>query len=198
MGYTHYFYIKEGEIKQQVWNDFLKDVKVLIKAMPEHNKYYYPEYPLAINGCFKYEKPKFTKQMIWFNGGNGLPRKKVPYSYQDNSGTTISGMEWQDQEHGNKDWNDLGHETFVLTRKNKKEDYEDKNRTHTFRFCKTQYKPYDMVVQGVLILAKYHFKDDIKVSSDGNMEDWKHSFEWTASIHKKVLGLMLNDKLLEE
>ena len=41
-----------------------------------------------------------------------------------------------------------------------------------FEFCKTAYKPYDLIVTAVLSLAKYYFKDDIDIGSDGGNSDW--------------------------
>ena len=55
-----------------------------------------------------------------------------------------------------------GHETFMLT-----------PAVKSFDFCKTACKPYDKYVVATLALAKYHFGDDILVSSDGEAEDWE-------------------------
>lgn len=62
--------------------------------------------------------------------------------------------------------NDDGHETFLLERDN-----------IGFEFCKTAYKPYDIVVTAVLSLAKYYYGDDIDVSSDGDYDDWHDGVE---------------------
>ena len=57
---------------------------------------------------------------------------------------------------------DDGHETFLLT-----------PTASDFDFCKTACKPYDKYVVASLALAKYHFGEDIQVSSDGEAEDWE-------------------------
>lgn len=54
-----------------------------------------------------------------------------------------------------------GHETFVFSR-----------TPEPFEFCKTNGKPYDMVVVATLIHAKKMFKA-FKISSDGNWADWE-------------------------
>lgn len=55
-----------------------------------------------------------------------------------------------------------GHETFILR----------KCRT-AFNFCKTARKPYDLAVGLVLLIAKKHAPNSIRVSSDGNWDsDW--------------------------
>ena len=202
MGFTQYYRIKEGEISQEVWLAFLKDVKAVIKAMPktvtdERDSYY--QAPLSISGCFKYDKPKFTKNMIWFNGCNGLKRINNKETITTGKDKGKSYTEWKDAEHKNEDWNDLSHETFTMYRKNVKESWEsDEKKDYTFRFCKTQRKPYNFAVMAVLILAKYHFKADIHISSDGEYEIWKPCLAWVCKIHNKCLGLLMTDKLLED
>lgn len=57
---------------------------------------------------------------------------------------------------------DDGHESFILERK-----------PLAFCFCKTNMKPYDTVVCAVLICAKHHFGEDIRITSDGTREDWE-------------------------
>ena len=65
-----------------------------------------------------------------------------------------------------------GHETFSMNRKNPME------KSYTggieyFNFCKTAEKEYDIAVCCALIIAKKHFGDIIKVSSDGGFLEWK-------------------------
>ena len=70
---------------------------------------------------------------------------------------------------------EYGHETFLFLRDNKKDEFH-KKLLH-FEFCKTAQKPYDLPVTAVLILAVKHFKDDVKVSSDGDAADWQAGIE---------------------
>jgi hypothetical protein len=171
MGYTHYFTIKK-EVEQEVWNEFLKDVKKLYKAMPEHSHSsgdYYSEMPLALSGCFKYEKPQFTKEHIYFNGSNGLKRIKIRKQH------------WEDSKLEKPEWNDLGHETFVLNRKGCEE------------FCKTARKPYDLMVQAVLIIAKYYFQDNISIGSDGDMDDWREAIKFVCETDATFLSMAFTD-----
>ena len=39
-------------------------------------------------------------------------------------------------------------------------------------FCKTAYKPYDIVVTACLVILQYRLGDAIQVSSDGGAVDW--------------------------
>lgn len=79
---------------------------------------------------------------------------------------------------------DEGHETFWYT------------RTDTdFQFCKTAYKPYDLIVVAVLALANYYFGDDIRISSDGGKGDWEAGIAYA----RKVTGLeIVCPKLVHE
>ena len=63
---------------------------------------------------------------------------------------------------------DKGHETFLF----------DFTKTG-FEFCKTARKPYDIPVCKVLIILKHYLKDDLKVSSDGDIEkgEWEEPIE---------------------
>ena len=52
--------------------------------------------------------------------------------------------------------------------------YNDKEEIGLyFEFCKTAYKPYDLAVIICLIIAKHHLKEQIIVSSDGTLDQWK-------------------------
>lgn len=41
-----------------------------------------------------------------------------------------------------------------------------------FDFCKTNNKPYDIVVTACLVMLKHHFRESVKVSSDGTPLEW--------------------------
>ena len=42
-----------------------------------------------------------------------------------------------------------------------------------FNFCKTAEKPYDTVVTAILILLKETLRENVKVTSDGDWNDWQ-------------------------
>lgn len=66
---------------------------------------------------------------------------------------------------------DKGHETFWLER-----------RPAKFTFCKTAYKPYDLAVCAVLIIAHHHAGDILTISSDGDEGDWLPALEKVTEI----------------
>lgn len=157
MGYTHYF--EMSEVSQKKWNEFIKDVKYLYKRLPRHSKSsgaYHENDPLIIGGGWDNRKPIFNENQILFNG-YATPNK-------DRKG----------DKNGKFPDDELSNETFHLINND-----EDK-------FCKTARKPYDMLVQCVLILAKYHFKNKITITSDGNFKDWEYSIDFVEKMFPKI------------
>jgi hypothetical protein len=65
-----------------------------------------------------------------------------------------------------------GHETFLFKRETKVADYQE-DKKMAFSFCKTARKPYDKYVVACLIVAKIIFGKDVKISSDGEIENWQ-------------------------
>ena len=79
---------------------------------------------------------------------------------------------------------DEGHETFLIHKRfdNDFPQFDDDGK-RAFAFCKTAYKPYDLAVCCCLIIFKHWFPD-MKVCSDGTMEDWQTAIDRV----KDVLG----------
>jgi len=68
----------------------------------------------------------------------------------------------------------LGHEDFFFT------------NTPTAGFCKTNRKPYDLMVQICILTFVHHLGDDlIKTSSDGESDDWEESRKIVTNYFKK-------------
>lgn len=84
------------------------------------------------------------------------------------------------------------HETFQITKKAGSD------------FCKTARAPYDLAVQACLLIACYHAPGSIKISSDGDPEEWLAAAKLVADIGVPVLSitncarLATNDNLLGE
>ena len=179
MGFTRYVTI-EKEIKQEVWDTYIKDCKVLLKHLPKHSESaggYFKDDPLYINGDWKYRYPILNKDQIHLNGGNCLAKDRKRIKEEINGKMYDTYVDINDK--------DLGHETFVLKRKG----FTDS--------CKTVRKPYDLVVTAFLILAKYHFNNDIKISSDGDMEDNLPALEWVKEYFPEVaMKIMLQDNFI--
>jgi len=113
-------------------------------------------------------------------------------------------LERAKQQYGADDeyWNDLtitdneirfdgGHETFVLERKPVQPAWRQ-DQDMVFNFCKTARKEYDGLVTATLILAKHHLGNEIKISSDGDMNEWVEGadFEYGSSGFKLALNVI--------
>lgn len=65
-----------------------------------------------------------------------------------------------------------GYETFCIPLVREARDYEIGKKL-LFDFCKTSYRPYDLPVTACLIAFKHHFKEAIKLGTDGEEKDWQ-------------------------
>lgn len=88
---------------------------------------------------------------------------------------------------------DDGHETFYLARESKVSDWQ-RDKEMAFNFCKTACKPYDKYVVACLILAKGWFKDDIRFSSDGEIEELQEGLQIVQTLFKLNIELKKDDK----
>lgn len=77
-----------------------------------------------------------------------------------------------------------GYETFFFPRTVLDLRTASMHDGRVFGFCKTEKRPYDLVVASVLLAAKYHFGDDILIDSDGDDEEWTEA----KAICQEVLG----------
>ena len=82
------------------------------------------------------------------------------------------------------------HESFILYCKAPEQPDYRKDEDIIFEFCKTERKPYDIVVIAILLLYKYYFFFDVTITSDGDSNDWKPG----ADLAFHVTGLDLNFK----
>lgn len=68
------------------------------------------------------------------------------------------------------------YETFSIPRIMKIEKWQTPTKVDGvnlyFDFCKTAYRPYDLVVTAILLAAKHRLKNRIRVSSDGTDAQW--------------------------
>jgi ubiquitin len=100
-------------------------------------------------------------KVLDFCDDNGI---KVVYEYNEPKKAEVSDTKIQFNGLGNE-----GHETFGLA----KEKPKPNSDSEFFDFCKTARKPYDLAVGLVLLIAKNHAPNSIKISSDG---DWDHDW----------------------
>jgi hypothetical protein len=67
---------------------------------------------------------------------------------------------------------DCSHETFSFPRVFQPQSWEEVKPEGWFAFCKTAYKPYDFAVTAFLVIAKHYLGDLLRVSTDGEDNDW--------------------------
>jgi len=68
---------------------------------------------------------------------------------------------------------DCSHETFRIERVMPPNSWDPAGKDGLHFDCtKTAYKPYDLTVTALLVAAKHHFGDRIRLSSDGEDGDW--------------------------
>jgi hypothetical protein len=178
MGYTHYWRHKEN-LDEEQFKNVATDLKILIDVFKKAG------FKLANGSGEKGTEPIVTKDIISFNGQRecGHPYEDlgiawasskasgVETSYSPVSGHWFAGAELDKRSCGG----DCSHESFILERATKREKY-DKHEL-LFDFCKTAFKPYDLLVQCALIIAKHYLKDDIIVTSDGTIEQWQDAIK---------------------
>lgn len=166
MGYTHYL-SRPKELDKDTWINFIEDVKKLKVNLPEYSK--------NAGGYYKIDKLELA-------GGDGTGQ-----DYLGSDAICFNGSQK----------NDLWHETFHIRRKvilSDRKTPDENGRYH--EFCKTARKPYDLYVCLVLIALKYHFNNEVEISSDGTMpDDWSHAIKlFQKTLDKEVPKMFLRDE----
>ncbi len=170
MGYTHYLY-RAREFDPTAFRAAVADLRMVILAA---------EIPLAgWDGC---GEPVLTDEAISLNGVEHCGHRERDYgiawpapSMAEDGGTWFAGVLVSERTCDG----DCSHETFLVRR------VEDtpqpwrgglaEGRPEYFSFCKTAYKPYDLIVTAAMIILKHHLGAAVYTSSDG---DTAHDHEW--------------------
>jgi hypothetical protein len=124
-----------------------------------------------------YNDITITNTEIAFNGATHCWHNKtkltIPWPSKD-----ASGIAQNDEDHIVGDWF-AGHviDTRVCNGDCSYESFIFSNEKTKFRFCKTAYRPYDLAVNCVLLIAKYYLGNNIIVKTDGLTQHWKDANE---------------------
>lgn len=174
MGYTHYYYVS-SYYKQEAWDVLLKDIKKLL------------EQPIPLSYTYNYYGGSKKRNDGYRLLGDLINSEKVidgnqGYYKMNKTEISFNGI------------GELAHEQFKLYQRmppdvfERQEEFakrwsvppgievqkeQNSKMLHPYFECtKTARKPYDIVVQCCLILAKKHLGDGIAVSSDGGEDEW--------------------------
>ena len=184
MGYTHYYYVAPEFDKDQfakVAIDF-KKMRTPLKRLGV----------ILANGMGK-NRPIISPTKIEFNGLSKCGHKEgdhvITWPSDKATGIAKKGINAQLLEITKSQWfakahleartcsGNCSHETFYLEQKSdaKTAWIDESAKGKHFQFTKTAYKPYDLAVTVCLVIAKHHLKDDIAISSDGEITDWEEA-----------------------
>lgn len=116
----------------------------------------------------------------------------IPLSYRAN-GVKVDGFQADESVINFNGVGLNGHENFYMLANFEPTQYDIKDDDKYFCFCKTAEKPYDVCVVATLILAKLHFGDDVKVTSDGKKEEWEDGLQLAKKVLNGHLSMDLDD-----
>jgi hypothetical protein len=173
MGYCHYWEI-EPEINQESFSRIIADVQQIILTLDDMG--------VRLAGPLGKGLPEIDADHIAFNGLWDCGHVKneeiaIPFPSADAAGIGSSTNAVEGSYHGmgtllkhrTCDGN-CSYETFRLGRI-----CNDMDNIRNGLFsdsCKTGFRPYDIAVQCVLLIAKHHLKDRIQVWSGGSDYHW--------------------------
>ncbi len=172
MGYTHYWRQKALILDPITFRAFAADCQtVCLKS----------EIPIA--GWDGTGKPRFTAKEVAFNGVEACTHLQRDLGITWPSDDAVGGIHIPSGPDGS--WfagatlrsrtcdGSCAHETFRIEQHRKPQKWGTPGDDGWFAFCKTAYKPYDILVTACLIIVRQHFPEIFSVSSDGEQRDWE-------------------------
>ena len=175
MGYTHYWY-REQTIDPATMKHIADDFATIVLKLDDLG--------VHLAGGDGEGLPEITPEIICFNGPNncGHPKNSeitIPWPKDGASGVT----DGKGERAGNWFAGALldsrccnvscSYETFDFPREFDMSGYVQADEYKRYFSCtKTAYRPYDLAVNAFLVIAKHHLGDKIKVSSDGELNNW--------------------------
>lgn len=175
MGYTHYWRRKQ-ELSEVLFTRAALDCAAVARALKA---------PIA--GGAGDKAPVFDFEMVYFNGVRdcGHPERHLGIAWPDDEAEGIADY---DEDITADGWfggakikkracdGDCSHESFWIPRVAPDElNVLNEKDGKVFQFCKTAFKPYDLLTQCCLIVFSHHFGEDFLVMSDGKSGQWNES-----------------------
>ena len=187
MGYTHYYYISK-EFDYVGFNEVVRDFKKMVPVL-EH-------LGVKLANAFGEDQAIINGNEITFNGltkcGHQERDMGITWPKPHANGVLKNGVGTKLQELTNSIWfagaqlesrvcgGDCSHETFSLERNSEAPEWRQTRKYEgklVFECTKTAYKPYDLAVNVALIIASHRLGNQIKIGSDGEMENWTEAIQ---------------------
>lgn len=174
IGYTHYWRRKR-EVPFETFQAIRQDFERIVLALDNIG--------VRLGDGLGKGVPVLTQDEVCFNGLEQCGHAKnadivIPWPTPDAGGVghnlTAQAGDWYagaTLSHRACD-GDCSYETFDFPRKFMPEIWEKPEAGLYFQFCKTAFRPYDVAVTAFLLIAKHHWYDGIRVSSDGDQPQW--------------------------
>jgi hypothetical protein len=188
MGYTHYMHIKYNEDKELDAQKFAKAVNDFKTLMPKME-----HLGIKLADGDGEGVPELTNDMIRFNGARncGHEKHKLGLLWPSDNAQGVAISSKQKGEVIDGTWiagltvnsrvcdGDCSYETYEVKRVlDAVMGYPFMDNGIYFSFCKTNYKPYDFAVNVACIILRHYFPNNIKVSSDGELQQWQDAIDF--------------------
>ena len=180
MGFTHMWYTQKT-INEKKFNIITHDV---LKILPTIKKLGIP-----IAGPNGINEPIINDEQIVLNGkkncGHTQQNIIMPWPTSDAKG--VGNLNYNRSTTDHHSWpgtvlhsricnGSCMYEPFILNRIHPKRpstmDKGTVNQLPYFSSCKTGFRPYDIIVMVILIIAKHHLRDMISIKTDGLIDHW--------------------------
>ena len=171
MGYTHYFELKKAPTVEQ-WDSFKKRVLAMINNRPEKTNVaggYYSDEDLIVSNRGGEDPISNASDVFLF---------EEEFCYMDKTFPATECISLNG-------FGDMSHEPFYLRKD---------GMNLGFSFCKTNRKPYDLLVCGAILIAAAVFGNDgFTFSSDGDWDEWEGVVDFMNEISHKT-GIAIVEK----
>jgi hypothetical protein len=172
MGYCHNWKA-DAEIDQELFSRIAADVQAIVLALDDLG--------VRLAGPLGTGLPEIESDYIAFNGLRNCGHEKnreifIPFPAPeaagiDGSTNAVVGFYGPATLLRHRTCNgSCSYETFRLRRSCT--DVRRISQRRYFDWCKTGFRPYDLAVQCVLLIAKHHLRDRIRVTTDGTDFHW--------------------------
>lgn len=198
MGFTHYWR-REEKVDYNIMKKIVDDFKQLL---PEINKA-----GIALACGDGKGDPVIDYNDICFNGATNCGHRNnesvvIPYPSEDAGGIAdnwqedvIVGASYAGAMLEKRTCNgNCSYEPFSFPKILQPEPWKPLRNGKAFKFCKTAFRPYDIVVTAFLVIAKHYLDDKIEVSSEAKDVHWFDGKMLCQSILGYGLQYQINDE----